>query len=134
MLTKHEDIWTTGRLGEITAMEHRITLETGTEPIRSMHYRQCRAMRTKAEAEIRRMRDAGVIEQATSEWASPIILVPKKDGSLRGRATPCIALLPPKSTPQQIRHATAVAAVRRQSYVLVAFVFLPGRTFTSVLG
>ena len=83
MLTKHEDMWTTGLLGEITAAEHQITLETGTNPMRSTPYRQGPAMRTKAEAEIRRMRDAGVIEPATSEWASPIVLVPKKDGSLR---------------------------------------------------
>ena len=40
LLTKHEDMWTTGRLGEITATEHRITLETGTKPTRSMLYRQ----------------------------------------------------------------------------------------------
>ena len=40
-------------------------------------------MRDKAAAEIRKMLDAGVIEPATSEWASPIVLVPKKDGSLR---------------------------------------------------
>ena len=83
MLTKHEDMWTTGRLGEITATEHRIMLETGTKPIRSMPYRQGPAMQTKAEAEIRRMRDAGVLEPAPSEWASPVVLVPKKDGSLR---------------------------------------------------
>ena len=29
------------------------------------------------------MRDAGVIEPAASEWASPNALVPKNDGSLR---------------------------------------------------
>ena len=54
MLTKHEDMWTTGRLGEIRATEHRISLETGTKPIRSMPplspYRHGPAMRTKAEA------------------------------------------------------------------------------------
>ena len=58
-LTKHENMRTTGRLIEIPATEQRITLETGTKPIRSMPYRQGPAMRTKAEAEIRRMRDAG---------------------------------------------------------------------------
>ena len=83
MLTKHEDTWTTGRIGDITATEHRTTLQTGAKPIRSMPYRQGPAMRTKAEAQIRKMRDAGVIEPATAEWASPIVLVPKKDGSVR---------------------------------------------------
>ena len=48
-----------------------------------MPYRQGPAIRKKSEAEIRRMRDAGAIESATSEWASPIVLVPKKDGWLQ---------------------------------------------------
>ena len=39
-------------------------------------YRQGPAMRDKAAAEIRKMLDAGVIEPATSEWASPIVPVP----------------------------------------------------------
>ena len=82
MLTKHEDMWTSGRLGEIAATEHRIELTDGTKPIRSMPYRQGPATRTKAEHEIRKMLYTGVIEPATSEWASPIVLVPKKDGSL----------------------------------------------------
>ena len=83
MLTKHEEMWTSGRLREIAATEHRIELTDGTKPIRNMGYRQGPATRTKAEHEIRKMLDAGVIELATSEWASPIVLVPKKDGSLR---------------------------------------------------
>ena len=36
MLTKHENMRTTGRLGEITATENRIKLETGTKAIRSI--------------------------------------------------------------------------------------------------
>ena len=83
MLTKHEDMWTSGRLGEISATEHRIKLTDGTKPIRSMPYGQGSATLTKAEHEIRKMLDAGVMEPATSEWASPIVLVPTKDGSLR---------------------------------------------------
>ena len=83
MLTKHEEMGTSGRLGEIAATELRIELTDGTKPIRSMPYRQGPATRTKAEHEIRKMLDAVVIEPATSEWASPIVLVPKKDGSLR---------------------------------------------------
>ena len=76
-------MWTSGRSGEIAATEHRIELTDGTEPIRSIPYRQGPATRTKAEHEIRKMLDAGVIEPATSEWASPIVLVPNKDRSLR---------------------------------------------------
>ena len=83
MLTKQEDMWTSGRLGEIAATEHRIELTDGTKPIRSMPYQQGPATRTKAEHEIRKMLDAGFIELATSEWASPIVPVPKKDGALR---------------------------------------------------
>ena len=48
-----------------------------------MPYRQVPAIRAKAAAEIRKMLDAGVFEPATSEWAAPTVLVPKKDGSLR---------------------------------------------------
>ena len=83
MLETHQDMWTSGGLAEISATEHRIDLEPGTKPTRSMPYRQGPAMREKAIAEIRKMLDAGVIEPATSEWASPIVLVPKKSRSLR---------------------------------------------------
>ena len=40
-------------------------------------------MRDKAASEIRKILDAGFIEPTSSEWASPIVLVPRKDGSLR---------------------------------------------------
>ena len=40
-------------------------------------------MREKEAPEIRKMLEAGVMEPATSKWASQIVLVQKKDGSLR---------------------------------------------------
>ena len=83
MLAKHEDMWRPGHLGEITATEHRIELTPGTKPIRQAPYRQGHRGRDVQAGEIAKMLEAGVIEPATSEWASPVVLVPKKDGSLR---------------------------------------------------
>lgn len=40
-------------------------------------------MRQFEKHEIYRILEAGVIEPANTEWASPIVMVPKKDGSLR---------------------------------------------------
>ena len=83
MLSKHSDMWRPGRLGEIRATEHRIELRNGTKPIRQMPYRQGLPMRDLAAKEISKMLEHGVIEPATSEWASPIVFVPKKDGTKR---------------------------------------------------
>ena len=54
IFTKHEEMWTSGRLGEIAATENRTELTDGTKPIRSMAYRQGPATCRKAEHEIRR--------------------------------------------------------------------------------
>ena len=54
ILETHQGMWTSGRLGEIFATEHRIDVEPGTNPTRSMPYRQGPAMRDKAAAEFER--------------------------------------------------------------------------------
>ena len=82
MLAKHSPMWS-GKLGTIAATEHRINLEPGTSPIRSMPYRQGPAIRDIVKTQIETMLDAEVIEPANSEWASPVVLAPKKDGTLR---------------------------------------------------
>ena len=48
-----------------------------------MPYRQGPAVRKIVKAQIEKMLDAGVIEPAHGEWASPVVLAPKKDGTLR---------------------------------------------------
>ena len=82
MLSKHEKMWD-GSLGTIKVTEHRIELEPGTKPIRSLPYRQGPATRRMTAEQIQEQLDAGVIEPCTTEWASPIVFAPKKDGTLR---------------------------------------------------
>ena len=82
MLCGHSSLWS-GSLGMIRATEHRIPFEPGTKPIRAMPYRKLPAMREMVAKELKKMLNARVIEPAITEWASPVVLVPKKDGSLR---------------------------------------------------
>ena len=82
MLREHSSLWS-GAFGTIRATEHRIPLEPGTKPIPSMLYRKGPALREMVAKEVKKMLNAGVIEPANIEWASPVVLVPKKDGSLR---------------------------------------------------
>ena len=65
MLRKHSSLWS-GALGTIRATEHRIPLEAGTKPIRSMPYRKGPAMREMVAKEVNNMLNAGVIEPAST--------------------------------------------------------------------
>ena len=62
--------------------EHRI--ETGSaRSVRLPPYRIPHAYREKVEKEIQEMLEGGIITPSNSEWSSPVVLVRKKDGSLR---------------------------------------------------
>jgi hypothetical protein len=70
-----------GRLGRVNATTHRIDLVPGAKPV---HYQLVRAgthAREAESAEVQRILKAGVIESASSEWASPVVLAPKPDGT-----------------------------------------------------
>ena len=82
MLSKHRTMWD-GRLGQVHSTAHRIQLIPGAKPAYSQPYRAGTKAREAESSEIHRMLRAGVIEPATSEWASPVVLVPKPDGSMR---------------------------------------------------
>jgi hypothetical protein len=82
LLGKHRKMWD-GRLGHAHATTHRIQLTPGAKPVHSQPYRAGSAAREAESAEIQRMLKAGVIEPASSEWASPVVLIPKPDGSMR---------------------------------------------------
>ena len=68
--------------GRTTIAEHSI--ETGNaNPVRLQPYRIPHAYRDTVRQELEEMEQKGIIEPSTSEWAAPIVLVKKKDGTLR---------------------------------------------------
>ena len=56
---------------------------TDHEPIHQRPYRTALAKRQAVETQIDKMLETGVIRPSCSPWASPVCLVPKKDGELR---------------------------------------------------
>ena len=72
-----------GRLGGINTTEHAIDLVPGTRPIHANPYREGPKMRDIVKDEVERQLRAGVIEPSQSAWASPVIIVPKPDGTPR---------------------------------------------------
>ena len=65
--------------GQTQLAEHKI--DTGSaRPVRLPPYRLPQAYRSEVHQELQEMQ---IIEPSTSEWAAPIVLVKKKDGSLR---------------------------------------------------
>ena len=82
MLSEFKDMWS-GRLGKIDATKHRIELKPGARPTYQVPYRAGPIAREKEKTEIDRMLRAGVIEPTSAEWASSVVLVPKKDGTMR---------------------------------------------------
>ena len=80
MLSELSYLWD-GSLGVFKAVEHHI--KTTGNPVASQPYRAGPGARQDIDKEIDRMLDAKAIEPADSEWASPIVLIPKLDGSVR---------------------------------------------------
>ena len=62
--------------------EHVIEVSDAS-PIRLPPYRLPHSYRETVKAEIQEMLKQGIIEPSTSDWAAPLVLVKKKDGSLR---------------------------------------------------
>jgi hypothetical protein len=80
-LQRHRTMWDS-RLGHFHTTHHRIDLKPGAKPVHSHPYRAGPRARKVEAAEVQRMLKAGVIEPSTAEWASPVVLVPKPDGSM----------------------------------------------------
>jgi len=69
-------------LGECTLRKHQIRTQD-VAPIFIQPYRKSMAEREVIKKEVEEMLKANIIEQSTSPWSSPVVLVPKKKGKKR---------------------------------------------------
>ena len=83
-LKKFEDCFATsqGELGRSNRVEHVIDT-TENRPIQQHPYPSAWKAREVIQDQVNEMLNYGVIEHSNSPWASPIVLVKKKDGSWR---------------------------------------------------
>ena len=83
LLDRHQAVFD-GKVGTIRGCEARLLLREGAQPrfhrARSVPF----AMREAVGSELDRLESEGIIERvSTSQWATPLVVVPKRDGSLR---------------------------------------------------
>lgn len=80
ILELHEKMCS-GHLGEINVLAHRIKLKPGTRPPRQHPYSAGTLRRELIEENVNKMLAAKDIELVQSNWETPIVIEPKKDGT-----------------------------------------------------
>ena len=80
MLQRFPDILRS-KPGRTTIIEHTINVGAA-QPIKLPPYCLPHAYQDTVKEELREMEQQGIIERSSSEWAAPIVLVKKKDGTL----------------------------------------------------
>ena len=84
LLCEFSDLFSRGQhdLGRTDVIQHQINTGDAT-PLRQPPRRMPLARRREAQQAVEEMHKAGVIEPSSSPWASPVVLVRKKDGTTR---------------------------------------------------
>jgi len=82
LLEEYRSLWA-GQLGKVDVTPHRIEVTSRARSRRAQPYRVSHASREVIEKEVQRQRDLRVIEPSSAEWAFPVVLVPKPDGTMR---------------------------------------------------
>ena len=83
LFKKYQDVFIQGDedLDNTPLLEHGI--ETHGPPLRQPYRRQNPAVRREEMAQVQQILSSNVIRPSNSPWASPVVMVRKKDGSLR---------------------------------------------------
>ena len=84
LLNEHRDIFAkdASELGKTNMHFHRIDTTTD-KPVKSRPYSQTPAARKETDVQIEHMLKHDIIEESTSQYHSPVVLVKKKNGSYR---------------------------------------------------
>ncbi|XP_063438199.1 uncharacterized protein LOC134719148 [Mytilus trossulus] len=84
LLNRFKDIFSTGDtdIGHTSAVKHRIDL-VDNRPFKQRHRRIPPLMIDEVRNHLRQLLSAGIIRRSHSPWSSNVVLVRKKDGSLR---------------------------------------------------
>ena len=84
LLRKYADLFArdSENLGRTTLVQHSIN-KGDAKPIRQPPRRVPMALQPELEKEVKNMLEKEVIEPGTSPWSSPVVLVRKKDGTIR---------------------------------------------------
>ena len=83
MLRPFKEMWRPGRVGKVNVTEHYIDIKPGARPQYAQPYRAGPYARKVIQNTIDEMLEQDIIEPARSEWAAPVVLAPKPDGTLR---------------------------------------------------
>ena len=84
MLRRQREVISDGvTTGRTNVLKHRIEVVDSADPISVPRYRRAPAQEDIEEAEVLKMKKADVIEDSKSPWAAPVVLVKKKDGTIR---------------------------------------------------
>ncbi|CAM4615491.1 unnamed protein product [Lepidochelys kempii] len=81
MIQRNQDVFCT-QPGRTTLVQHHIVTRPGVR-VTIRPYRILETKREEIRTEVKKMLELGVIEESHSQWSSPIVLVPKPDGTLR---------------------------------------------------
>lgn len=79
LLQKWPTVWTEST-GATKVIRHKI-LKTDERPVRRTAYRVSPQKQVIIEEQLKKMLKDGVKEPSSSAWASPVVLVPRKDGT-----------------------------------------------------